>query len=89
MTRLTADLALPPREKLTDLKLYIRAAKAEDLAAITEIYNYYVKFTTAIPGTDTLSVSAVKAKIQEVRSHSFPFLVACLRGEVLKGESFS
>ena len=80
------DIAVPSPDAIRPgLNLYIRSAKAADVPRVREIYNYYVQFTTHVPHMQQRTDKDVHQVRNECLTNNLPFLVACERGEVMKG----
>jgi L-amino acid N-acyltransferase YncA len=58
------------------LKVRIRMATEADIAAVQEIYAYYVTHTTASFEDDAPTVAEMTARFQKVQARGLPYLVA-------------
>ena len=79
----SAIAAVIPDGPSSDLKLYIRTAKNEDLGAVCEIFNHYVEFTNCVPETENLTLDAWKSRLSVATENELPFIVAYKRGDVI------
>ena len=62
--------------------MLVRPCEEQDMPAICEIYNYYIKNTTITFEEDELDVYAIKARV-EAYTKSFPWLVCEVDGSVV------
>ena len=56
--------------------LIVRSAVPEDASEVSEIYNHYVKTSTITFEEEPVSASEMAARIREIQSLSYPWLVA-------------
>ncbi|SMQ47563.1 unnamed protein product [Zymoseptoria tritici ST99CH_3D7] len=86
--RLTAVIDNMDHHRIkTGVSLFVRAARKEDMAAITEIYNYYITSTCSTPELDRRTKENMHQRWQDVRLNRMPYLVACERGGVIKARN--
>jgi len=64
-------------------KVRVRMATEADLAAIQEIYSYYVSHTTASFEDDAPTVAEMTARFQKVQARGLPYLVATKGKDVI------
>jgi L-amino acid N-acyltransferase YncA len=57
-------------------ELTVRSALPEDALAVSEIYNHYVRTSTITFEEEPVSASEMAARIREIQSLSYPWLVA-------------
>lgn len=62
-------------------RLCIRAARAEDIPAITQIYNEYILHSTATFETEVLAEAEMLRRLRDIMPE-YPYLVAEVGGEV-------
>lgn len=63
--------------------LTVRPALSEDASAIAEIYNHYIRTSTITFEEQPVSAADMAARIAEIRSISYPWLVAAAGSEIL------
>ena len=64
-------------------ELTVRSARPEDALQVSEIYNHYIQTSTITFEEDPVSASEMAARIHEIQSLSYPWLVATAANEVL------
>ncbi|EMC92286.1 hypothetical protein BAUCODRAFT_38316 [Baudoinia panamericana UAMH 10762] len=79
LSKLPSNSAAHQRIK-PGVNIYLRMAKASDMAQVRDIYNYYVDFTCCTPETETRTTADMQMRYDRVMSNTLPFLVACERG---------
>lgn len=67
----------------TPSKLLVRSALPEDSTRISEIYNHYIKTSTITFEVDPVTASEMEARIHDVQSLSYPWLVAADGSDLL------
>jgi phosphinothricin acetyltransferase len=67
----------------TDSLLTVRSATPRDAAQVAEIYNHYVSTSTITFEEAPVSAADMAARIQEIQSLSYPWLVATANDDVL------
>ena len=70
------------------LKVRVRPAVESDMAAVQEIYAYYVAKTTASFEDDPPTVAEMTARWQRIGARGMPYLVA-LRGKTVLGYAYA
>lgn len=65
-------------------KMFIRSARPEDMAAVRDIYNYYVQSSCATPETEDRTRDDMVQRYSDAVFSKLPFIVACEKGEVIK-----
>jgi L-amino acid N-acyltransferase YncA len=61
----------------------VRSALPEDALQISEIYNHYIKTSTITFEEEPVSASEMEARVREIQSLSYPWLVATTGSDVL------
>jgi L-amino acid N-acyltransferase YncA len=64
-------------------ELTVRSARPEDSPQVCEIYNHYIQASTITFEEDPVSTSEMAARIHEIQSLSYPWLVATAANDVL------
>lgn len=64
-------------------EVHIRSAQSADAEAIARIYNHYIQNTVITFEEQSVTPQIMLARMEEVRGHSLPWLVAVAAGEVL------
>lgn len=67
---------------MREREVVVRAAAAEDAAAIARIYNHYVAETIITFEEDAVGEAEMRERIEETRSASLPWFVAIENGEL-------
>jgi phosphinothricin acetyltransferase len=78
MSAASASSSSPAR-----LKVRVRAAVEEDMAAVQEIYAHYVLTTSASFEEDAPTVAEMTARWQKIRAREMPYLVAVHKARVV------
>lgn len=65
-------------------KVVVRSAKAEDMDAVKDIYNYYVENSAAALDMERLSKEEMIVRYRAIREAKLPFLVAYRPGDLIK-----
>lgn len=65
-------------------KLFVRSARAEDMGAVKDIYNYYIENTTSAPEMERRSKEKMVKHYRDIRDRKMPFLVAYKPGGIVK-----
>jgi phosphinothricin acetyltransferase len=63
--------------------LAVRSALPEDAPQISEIYNHYIKTSTITFEEEPVSAPEMEARVRDIQSLSYPWLVATDGGDVL------
>jgi L-amino acid N-acyltransferase YncA len=71
----------------TGVKLFVRAARKEDMEAIANIYNFYILNTTSTPEIDPRTKDQMQQRWKDTRLNRMPYLVACERGGIIKARA--
>ena len=64
-------------------ELTVRSARAEDALQVSEIYNHYIQTSTITFEEEPVSAAEMAARILEIQSLSYPWLVATAANDVL------
>lgn len=64
-------------------ELIVRSARPQDAAQVSEIYNHYIKTSTITFEEEPVSASEMAARINEIQSLSYPWLIATAAEDVL------
>ncbi|MFM6963796.1 MAG: N-acetyltransferase family protein [Micrococcales bacterium] len=75
-------------DKKVELDYFIRDATVEDLAAICEIYNFYIANSVVTFDIDALKVSDWQEKFHWIKGLNFPFVVAQSDGGQVLGFAY-
>lgn len=67
---------------MREREIVVRAAAAEDAAAIARIYNHYVAETIITFEEDAVGEAEMRERIEETRTASLPWFVAVENGEL-------
>ncbi|KAM0713792.1 hypothetical protein Q7P37_010754 [Cladosporium fusiforme] len=67
------------------VKLLLRSATNEDMIALRDIYNRYVDNAFIVPDITRLTDKDMHKRWRATRDAALPFIVACERGERIKG----
>ena len=85
LKRLQSDT---PAENLNNFKptekIFLRPAHPDDMREIRDIYNHYVDHVCVVPEVDRRSIEEMEDRWRAIKAHSFPFIVACTKGQVIK-----
>ena len=64
-------------------ELTVRSARPEDALQVSEIYNHYIQTSTITFEEEPVSAAEMAARILEIQSLSYPWLVAMAANDVL------
>ena len=64
-------------------ELTVRSARPEDALQVSEIYNHYIQTSTITFEEEPVSAAEMAARILEIQSLSYPWLVATAANDVL------
>jgi L-amino acid N-acyltransferase YncA len=64
-------------------ELVVRSALPENAAQVSEIYNHYIATSTITFEEDPVSASEMAARIREIQSLSYPWLVATAATDIV------
>lgn len=64
-------------------ELVVRSALPEDAAQVSEIYNHYVRTSAITFEEEPVSASEMAARIHEIQSLSYPWLVAAAAADIV------
>lgn len=67
------------------LKIFLRSARREDMVHLRDIYNRYIDNAYVVPETDRLTETDMLNRWKAMDAANLPFIVACQRGEKIKG----
>ncbi|CAK3860578.1 Hypothetical predicted protein [Lecanosticta acicola] len=73
-----------PRTFAPSKKIFLRVAHPDDAAAIRNIYNHYVDTACVTPEMERVTTDNMVDRFWSVKQKSLPFIVACVKGEVIK-----
>lgn len=80
----TSNTPTNPNRVKPGYKLFIRSARAEDMGAVKDVYNYHIENSTAVPEMERRSKEEMVARYRDIRLRKMPFLVAFKPGVVIK-----
>jgi L-amino acid N-acyltransferase YncA len=66
----------------TNRDILVRSVEDADVEAVAEIYNYYIENTVITFEEEKVSPSEIHCRVQDIRSCSFPWLVAEQAGAI-------
>lgn len=66
-------------------RFFLRAARAEDMVQVRDIYNKYIDSTVVVPETCHRTETDMERRRHNIKLDKMHFIVACERGQVIKG----